>query len=315
MNAHLKAIHDAILQNEKIDPEEKKNLLHAIADAGNHWDITEFKLDRTEKVKKTTSIILEETIEELERKRKAVEIQNRELEIESALERVRTSAMAMNKAEDMLTVCRVIYQQLEFLGVNNIRNVQTVVLNDPMGFYTNYEYFNLYDKEIIIDVPYSAHPIITDFIRQIRSSDDYFFFSKIEGETLADWRQYLKTGQEKVDPRLESATAMYYYLYSIGPGAMGVSTYDTPMPDEDIIVLKRFRNVFQLAYRRYTDIEQAEVQAREARIEASLERVRSRAMAMQNSGELGELVATVFAELTKLDFNITSSIIWIIMLN
>src|SRR5678816_3391266 len=92
---------------------------------------------------------------------------------------------------------------------------------------------------------------------------------------------------------------------------MCIRDSDTPMPDEDIIVLKRFRNVFQLAYRRYTDIEQAEVQAREARIEASLERVRSRAMAMQNSGELGELVATVFAELTKLDFNITSSIIWI----
>src|SRR6185436_14013104 len=108
-------------------------------------------------------------------KRKAVEIQNRELEIESALERVRTSAMAMNKPEDMLTVCRVIYQQLELLGVKNIRNAQTIILNDPLERYTNYEYFNLYDKEIIIEVNYNAHPIIVDFMKQIRSSDDYFF--------------------------------------------------------------------------------------------------------------------------------------------
>jgi CCR4-NOT transcriptional regulation complex NOT5 subunit len=62
-------------------------------------EITAFKLDRTEKVKKTTAILLEETIEELEQKRKAVEAQNRELEIESCLERVRTEAMSMNKPE------------------------------------------------------------------------------------------------------------------------------------------------------------------------------------------------------------------------
>ncbi|MEZ4691744.1 MAG: hypothetical protein R3A12_16940 [Ignavibacteria bacterium] len=43
-------------------------------------------------------------------------------------------------------------------------------------------------------------------------------------------------------------------------------------------------------------------QAREAQIELGLERVRARAMAMQNSGELSELVDTVFKELTKLDF-------------
>ncbi|MDQ3843223.1 MAG: hypothetical protein M3342_04310 [Bacteroidota bacterium] len=56
-------------------------------------EILAFKLDRTEKVKRTTAILLEETIEELEQKRKAVEAQNRELEMEAALERVRSQAM------------------------------------------------------------------------------------------------------------------------------------------------------------------------------------------------------------------------------
>jgi signal transduction histidine kinase len=41
---------------------------------------------------------------------------------------------------------------------------------------------------------------------------------------------------------------------------------------------------------------------RELKIEAALERVRARAMAMQNSNELSALVDTVFKELTKLDF-------------
>jgi signal transduction histidine kinase len=300
MNTHLQHILNFIERDEKLSAEQKSELIKSLKDVDKELEITAFKLDRTEKVKKTTAILLEETIEELEQKRKAVEAQNRDLEIEASLERVRTCATAMNKPEDMLSICRVIFQQLEYLGVKNIRNVQTVILNDPQEYYTNYEYFNLYDKESIIDVPYAAHPIITDFISQIRTSDDYFFFSKIEGETLTDWRQYLKTGQEKVDPRLESASALYYYIYSIGPGALGVSTYDTPMPDEDVVVLKRFRNVFQLAYRRYLDIEQAEAQAREAQIELALERIRARTMAMQRSEELSETAHILFQQFTEL---------------
>src|SRR5213593_637377 len=51
---------------------------------------------------------------------------------------------------------------------------------------------------------------------------------------------------------------------------------------------------------------------RELEIEVALERVRARAMAMQKSGELSELVDTVFKELTKLDFALTWCIINII---
>jgi len=49
----------------------------------------------------------------------------------------------------------------------------------------------------------------------------------------------------------------------------------------------------------------------ELEIEAALERVRARAMSMQHSDELADLVAAVFKELTALDFALTSCIIWI----
>ena len=84
--------------------------------ADRELEITAFKLDRTEKVKRTTGILLEETIAELEQKRAAVEAQNLELEIESSLERVRTVAMGMKKPDDMLDVCRMISGQLQQLG-------------------------------------------------------------------------------------------------------------------------------------------------------------------------------------------------------
>jgi hypothetical protein len=78
-----------------------------------------------------------------------------------------------------------------------------------------------------------------------------------------------------------------------------------------LLIFKRFRNVFELAYRRYRDIAKAEAQAREAQIELGLERVRTKAMAMQHSEDLRQMIATVFVELTKLDLVLTRCIIMI----
>src|SRR4026207_2283680 len=51
-------------------------------------------------------------------------------------------------------------------------------------------------------------------------------------------------------------------------------------------IFKRFAAVFEQTYTRFLDLQKAEAQAREAKIEAALERVRSRTMAMQHSNEL-----------------------------
>ena len=77
-------------------------------------------------------------------------------------------------------------------------------------------------------------------------------------------------------------------------------------------VFKRFAAVFEQTYTRFLDLQKAEAQARESQIELALERVRARAMAMQTSGELAELVDTLFKELTKLDFTLSMCIINII---
>src|SRR3981081_4382732 len=52
-----------------------------------------------------------------------------------------------------------------------------------------------------------------------------------------------------------------------------------------------------------------EAQYRQLEIEAALERVRARAMAMQNSDELKALIGTVFIELIRLDLVLTSCLI------
>ncbi|HLF64944.1 MAG TPA: hypothetical protein VI603_14365, partial [Saprospiraceae bacterium] len=66
MNTHLQHILDIIKTSASVHAEDKILLEKAIKDTDKELEILSFKLDRTEKVKRTTAILLEETIEELE---------------------------------------------------------------------------------------------------------------------------------------------------------------------------------------------------------------------------------------------------------
>jgi len=301
MNQHLQNILNIVQQDETLNPEQKAVVIKSLKDADKELEITTFKLDRTEKVKRTTAILLEETIEELEQKRKAVEAQNRELEIESSLERVRTVAMSMNKPDDMLLVCRIISEQLELLNVKDIRNVQTAIINEAKGIYLNYEYFTQYKRTSILEIVTKLHPTVAEFAKEMMRSKDAFFTKDFEGEELQDWREYRKKTNQDPDPVLDEAKSVHYYFYSIGTGALGISAY-APLIEEEINLFKRFRNVFDLAYRRFIDIEKAIAQAKEAQIETSLERVRAQAMAMRTPEDLTGICEVLYAELHTLGF-------------
>ena len=75
-------------------------------------------------------------------------------------------------------------------------------------------------------------------------------------------------------------------------------TYE-PVPEAHDI-FKRFGKVFEQTYTRFLDLQKAEAQTREAQIEAALERVRSKTMAMHKSHDVGDTVVTMFDELVKL---------------
>ena len=308
MNERLQNIVAIIRKNESLTAEQKDAILKSLGEVDKELEITLFKLDRTEKVKKTTAILLEETIEELEQKRKAVEVQNRELEIEAALERVRAVAMAMKDPNDMLDVCHTISDQLMLLKVGDVRNVQTVIIYESRGIYMNYEYYTRHNKRLVTEVDYLLHPAQSELVQQMQKGPEAFFSESFSGEEVQKWFEYQKTTTQFLDSYLATANSINWYFYSVGPIALGVSTY-APLTEEEILLFKRFRNVFELAYRRYLDIEKALAQAREAKIEVALERVRARAMSMQTSDELKQLIGTVFTELTNLDIVLIGCVI------
>jgi signal transduction histidine kinase/ketosteroid isomerase-like protein len=244
--------------------------------------------------KKLRDAIQARTIE-LERK-------NRELEIESALERVRAVAMSMKTKTELQAVGKVIFTELKNLGFAQLRNTEVIINHEGKESITSY-YYSDYGVTGIIDVDYTTNPTLKKWAREMQQADDAFAEVIISKKEIKDWRKYRLSLGYVPDPKLENANSVYYYSYSIGLGALSISSFESIKADA-IKILEQFRNVFNLAYQRYHDIALAESQAREAQIEAALERVRTRTMGMHSSDELLETGALLFKELSKLEVNI-----------
>jgi Stage II sporulation protein E (SpoIIE)/SnoaL-like domain len=250
------------------------------------WHINEWK----QKNEKLERLVDEKTKDLLQK--------NKELEIEAALEKVRAVAMSMNRSEDLLSICEITFKEFQKLGFDNLRNAIIHILDDEKGFFMDYDYSD-YLGGSINSINYNSHPIVDNYLKQIKKADDAFVEVVIEGDELDGWKEFRRKGGQLDDLRLDKISALHYYLYSIGVGDIGISTFSS-IDESQIKILKRFRNVFDLTYRRYTDITKAEAQAREARIEAALEKVRSRTMGMQRSEELQEAAVELFQQIDAL---------------
>lgn len=248
--------------------------------------------------KRSLQLQVEKLGTELKKRSQAWATLKRDLEIEKSLERVRTVAIAMRDPEDLLQVCTLLFSQLKKLGFRELRNAMINIHDDQAGSLLNYDCSGP-TVQTITQVAYKSHPATENLVKQVRKNKDAFAQFAIKGDKLNEWRQYRKRLGETDDPRLDKTTTLSYYFYSIGIGAIGISTY-RPIDQEKVSLLKRFRNVFELAYRRYMDVTQAEVQAREARIELALERVRARTMAMQKSEELQQTAYVLFQQFKEL---------------
>jgi hypothetical protein len=230
-----------------------------------------------------------------------LQAKERELQIESSLEKVRVIALAMKKADDMLEICKTISKELVTLGVKEIRNVQTAIFHEEKGTYFNFEFYARHDKTVFTETEYRNHPLHKQFAEQMLKGTGEVFIHTIKKKELPDWIKYQKTTNVFIDSFLESASSLTYYWHSLGPVALGMSTY-VELGEPEIQLFKRFKNVFELSYRRYLDIEKAEAQAREAQIETSLERVRAVALGMRTPDDLLNICETLYRELLSLGF-------------
>ena len=240
------------------------------------------------------------------------EAQAREAKIEASLERVRARAMAMHKTNELFDAADVLNKELSSLGVPSMNISYAFVDKEEKS--AAYYGPNPVDGKIS-PVPFSFPHTETDVMRSILSSwkkQEPFGIIELDEDATIKHQTwvggYIQYWMEKnkIDTRfsveeflaVSPKTAVIYsfnfrygYLFIIG---------EERLSTEQEQMLPRFTKVFELAYRRFLDLNQAEAQAREAQIEASLERVRSKTMAMHSSNDVGDTVATMFDEFVKL---------------
>ena len=262
----------------------------SMPDAASSTDDTFHLGEAEKKLKELEQVVAQRTAD--------LQTKTRELEIEASLERVRTVTMAMNKPADILNICKVFFTELQTLGFKDLRNTLINFWDDENGQLHDYDYSD-FSGGNFAKLAYSSHPAFEEFQKKIRKAKDAFAKLVINKDGLKSWNQRRRSSGEYKDPRLNKISALYYYFYSTGVGALGISTF-SPISKEEVEVLKRFRNVFDMAYQRYVDIQKSETQAREVQIELALERVRARTMAMQHSEELAETVTVMFEQFKAL---------------
>jgi signal transduction histidine kinase/ketosteroid isomerase-like protein len=325
----LKAVGDTIMINEQTDLyvlidgkwtfygharitaifEQKSNAWKLVHQHGSFPDNRTEEGDQiaTDKIKEE-NLQLRDAV-----KRRTIELEekNQELEIESSLERVRTVAMGMNKPDDILGICKIMFIELHSLGFSDIRNTLINFWDDSNNSLIDYDYSD-YAGGNKAKLAYSSHPVFEQFQKKIKKSKDAFAKLVVKKDELESWKQRRRESGEYEDPRLNNIPALYYYFYSIGVGSIGISTFSS-LTTEQLDLLKRFRNVFSLAYQRYIDISLAEAQARETQIQLALERVRARTMAMQKSEELHETSQILFQQMKELGEPVEQLTIGIVM--
>jgi two-component system, NtrC family, sensor kinase len=132
-NSELQAVSKIIEESRDFTEEVKAILLQSVRKVDKELEIVSFKLDRTEKVKKTTGILLEETIEELELKRKAIEETNAALT--KSLEELKAAQAQLIQSEKMASlgeltagIAHEIQNPLNF--VNNFSEVSYEMIDE-----------------------------------------------------------------------------------------------------------------------------------------------------------------------------------------
>lgn len=226
-----------------------------------------------------------------------------EVQIQLGLERVNARAMAMQHSDELAEAAKLLYDELRSLGINPVSCGYMFI---EEAHQTQTAWVTLPDGTLLPDYivfPLTGDAILDDRYRVWREKEA-LHKAIIQGEANKEHHRFLSS---KVPANFSAAifehipANIVFYSANFSAGYLMIIATDLFSAEEEQTIV-RFAKVFETTYTRFLDLQRAEAQARAARIEASLERVRSKAMAMQKSDDLANAVATVFEELDNLEF-------------
>jgi signal transduction histidine kinase len=235
------------------------------------------------------------------------EAQARESQIQLALERVRARTMAMQKSDDLKQVVCIVLeqlQQLDFVMEGGAAHIQ--IFDESSRQCIQWSADPLLKDAAEYKIPYNNNPVFADFLKAKNEGKDSFFFkySFEEKNKWFDWA-FVNTDFKKLPDHfkkilMECESYAHWAAFQKNSCIVVNNILGKMLSHDQTDILKRFAKVFEQGYIRFLDLQRAEAQAREAQIEAALERVRAQSMAMNKSQDLALVVSSVFNQLEKL---------------
>ena len=237
------------------------------------------------------------------------EEQARKSQIELSLERIRTQATSMQKSQDLLDIVVTMHAEFTSLGheahyfwhmrwlEDTYQKAMTSgdgsrignVMELPRGFHQNKAMNEWEQNEEPIGV----------FTFDADGAIDYV--DRMISEGRFDEIDHNSPGPDDI----RAIGGLTFVMARTTHGEIGYSLpgiVEQP-PEDDLKTLVRFAGVFDLAYKRFEDLQEAEQRAYESKVEASLERVRSMAAAMNHSDDLKQIAEEMFKEMEMLKIN------------
>ncbi len=247
-------------------------------------------------------------------KRRTVELEhkNRELEIEAAVEKVRAQSMAMQQTSDIAKVNEELYTQIAKLNIDGFTGVAFYFVGDD-GMVTVWDLSSPGSMGDAVGYAFKYDskkcPVLGEFIPIWRAAKQEYFILDFPKEKLLLAVEEMEPFYPAMAENFRSAVnsgALQHQWSTAGRLNNGILSLDlmTPPTEEVKPITLKMAGAFNLAYQRFLDLQKAEAQAREAKIEAGLERVRSKSLAMHHTSELQEVIYTVHKELLNLDIAI-----------
>ncbi|HJS54229.1 MAG TPA: ATP-binding protein, partial [Chitinophagaceae bacterium] len=232
------------------------------------------------------------------------EAQAREAKIEAALEKVRGRAMAMHKSNELLEACAILYNELFKLGISCLTSGY-VLMDEEEKIGWNYV-INPADGTILprpVGIPHTETEVMQSITKSWKKQEP-FHVRELDPQATIKHHRYLAENSIDFPISVEEFLSvtperLVFYTFNFKQGYLLITGGEQLTTDQVEMVI-RFAKVFEMTYRRFLDLQKAEAQAREAQIEAALERVRSRSLAMHTASELGEVVTVIVDKLREL---------------
>jgi signal transduction histidine kinase len=241
---------------------------------------------------------------------KKAEAQTRDAQINLAVERVRAKALAMHKSEEIIEVVAKLKDEVMGLDIPDVV-AATIFLNEGDDKVRMWDLSSLDHEDNYLEIPF-------DLTFKIKKTDPHLYIKRVwenpenyfvevqdekDFKRLMQWLRELNKNElaDEVEDFIEKTQLkrLYHSAKKLNNGKLVIDQLNPPT-DEMETILTKMGAAFDLAYKRFEDLKNAEAQAREAQIEAALEKVRSRTMAMQHSDELPEAANNLFLQVQAL---------------